>query len=74
MSANLETLKRHREMLDDASNSVAMQRGAYDTYRDRQNAFDYAIAKLDEEIAQAERRARGECSSCGYSPCMCDQQ
>jgi hypothetical protein len=33
-----------------------------------------AVSESSERREQRDALARGECSSCGYSPCMCDQQ
>jgi len=38
------------------------------------DALDYVLQRVRAEIATSESIARGECVSCGYTPCMCDQQ
>ena len=40
----------------------------------RERLIEREVRKeVEERLAKAEEE-QGECSSCGYSPCMCDQQ
>lgn len=68
-----ESWKYNKERHDRShlASALMMLMVALDGYK---HLYDKDRERVQKMIAEEEAYARGECTTCGYAPCMCDQQ